>query len=123
MSPRGRGTLLAALTLATACTIAPATEGVETTPGLSTAPPPGYGTLRQEDVSLFLTSGDLQLMVTPLDESVTYVTAPDTQSRLASLVDAHAPRPGSDGDGLFLVSFYSEQPDVVFEPDYIEETL
>lgn len=109
---------LTLLVTACACTIAPAPEGVAPGAGLDGDLPPGYGTLRQEDVSLFLTSEDLRLMVTPLHESVTRVTAPDTDRRLSGLVAAHAP--GSDGTGLFLVSFYSEQPDVPFVPEEVQ---
>ncbi|MGD2045563.1 MAG: hypothetical protein PVJ80_00610 [Gemmatimonadota bacterium] len=101
-----------------ACTIAPATEGAGVSGGVTAVPPPGYGTLRQEDVSLFLQSGDLQIMVTPLHPSVTRVTAPDTERRLAGLLAAHTP--GSDGTGLFLVSFYSDQPDVAFTPEEVQ---
>jgi hypothetical protein len=103
-----------------ACTIAPAPADVGPTTGIDVAPPPGYGTLRQEDVSMLLTSGDLQIMVTPLQETVTHVTAPDTQRRLSGLVNAHATDPGSDGRGLFLVSFFSEQPDVPFVPEEVQ---
>lgn len=66
-----------------------------------------------------LTSGDLRLMVTPLHASVTRVTAPDTQSRLSGLVSLHG-APGSNGEGLFLVSFYSDQPDVAFLPEEVQ---
>ena len=59
-------------------------------------------------------------MVTPLHESVTRVTAPDTETRLSGLVTAHAPGPRGDGTGLFLVSFYSDQPDVPFVPEEVQ---
>lgn len=104
----------------TACTIAPAPERVGPSAGVAAVPPPGYGTLRQEDVSLFLVSGDLQIMVTPLHPSVTRVTAPDTERRLANIAATHAPDPASDDTGLFLVSFYSNQPDVPFVPEELQ---
>lgn len=109
-----------ALVAVTACTIAPVPAGVASGNGAAQALPPGYGTLRQEDVSMFLVSGDLQLMVTPLHPSVTRVTAPDTERRLASLVTARAPDLATDGTGLFLVSFYSNQPDVPFTPEEVQ---
>jgi len=115
-APTGSLALCAA---AAACTLAPLPEGGSGGTGLDPAPPPGYGTLRQEDVSMTLTSGDLQLMVTPLHESVTRVTAPDTESRLSSLAALHD-RPGGNGQGLFLVSFYSDQPDVAFVPEDVQ---
>jgi hypothetical protein len=82
-------------------------------------PPPGYGTLRQETVSLTLVSGGLQLMVTPLDESVTRVTAPDTYRRLSGIAGVYA-RSVSDLSTLFLVSFFSEEPDVRFVPEEVQ---
>lgn len=103
-----------------ACTIAPAPAGPGSGAGLEALPPPGYGTLRQEDVSLMLTSGDLRLMVTPLAASVTRVTAPDTERRLAGLVEAHGTDADRDGTGLFLVSFYSDQPNVPFVPEEVQ---
>lgn len=102
-----------------ACTLAP-TPGTGTGPtAIGELPPPGYGTLRQEEVSISLTSGDLQLMVTPLHESVTRVTAPDTERRLSGLAAAYRASSGA-GTGLFLVSFYSEQPDVRFVPEEVQ---
>jgi hypothetical protein len=115
-----RFALATSVTAIAACTIAPLAAGVNADGSLGDPPPPGYGTLRQEDVSLLLTSGDLQIMVTPLHESVTRVTAPDTQRRLSGLVSAHAPNAVSDGNGLFLVSFFSDQPDVPFIPEEVQ---
>lgn len=82
-------------------------------------PPPGYGTLRQEAVSLTLVSRGLQLMVTPLDESVTRVTAPDTYRRLSGLAGVYA-RSVSGPSTLFLVSFFSEEPAVRFVPEEVQ---
>jgi hypothetical protein len=101
------------------CTIAPG-PAEPVAPG--GALPSGYGTLRQEDVSLALATQDLQLMVTPLAQSVTRVTAPDTERRLASLVAAHALPAESDGHGLFLVSFFSDRADIRFEPGEVQLT-
>ena len=102
-----------------ACTLAPTPGTGGGTVPVGTLPPPGYGTLRQEDVSISLTSGDLHLMVTPLHESVTRVTAPDTESRLAGMAEAHRAS-GGEGTALFLVSFFSEQPDVRFVPEEVQ---
>lgn len=66
-----------------------------------------------------LASGDLQLMVTPLHESVTRVTAPDTERRLSGMAAAHR-AVDADDEGLFLVSFYSERPDVRFVPEEVQ---
>jgi len=84
-------------------------------------PPPGYGTLRQDEVSLSLTSGSLRILVTPLEESVTRVTAPDTYRRLSSISNAHRNAPGiGESAMLFLVSFFSEEPDERFVPEEVQ---
>lgn len=106
-----------ALALLCGCTIAP---GPGEADPAGEAFPSGLGTLRQEDVSLTLVSGDLRLLVTPLHEFVTRVTAPDTEQRLAAVAAAHAAPGAEDGSGLFLVSLYSEQPDTGFDPEEIQ---
>jgi hypothetical protein len=84
------------------------------------ATPTGFGTLRQEDVSMGLTSGDLRLLVTPLQRSVAHVTAPDAERRLTALATAHAEPGREDGSGLFLVSLFSDRPDVGFVPEDVQ---
>lgn len=105
------------ITLST-CTIAPGPAGAG--PSAAGAPASGFGTLRQEDVSIGLVSGDLRLLVTPLHRSVTHVTAPDTERRLNALVQAHAGAGREDGSGLFLVTLYSDRPDVAFVPEDVQ---
>ena len=112
---RGRLALLLAVG---ACTIAPGPPDTSL-PDVG-APPTGFGTLRQEDVSITLRSGDLSLLVTPLHRSVTHVTAPDTERRLTALVAAHATPGREDGSGLFLVSLFSDRPDVGFVPEDVQ---
>jgi hypothetical protein len=84
--------------------------------------PPGLGTLRQEEISLLLRRGELQLLVTPLDESVVRLTAPDTYERLSALgrgyQDIFLQRTGSAVPfRLFLISLFSEAIEVAFEPE------
>jgi hypothetical protein len=107
------------LLAASACTIAPAPDGAPPPSGVDELPPPGYGTLRQEQVSITLVSSGLQIMVTPLDESVTRVTAPDTYERLSSIAESHGFRAPADAE-LFLVSFYSDQPEARFVPEDVQ---
>lgn len=87
-------------------------------------PPAGFGTLRQDEVSVPLVSGSLQIKVTPLSESVTRVTAPDTYRRLSGLATRFGPdaarATGTEAPMLFLVSFFSEAPDVSFVPEEIQ---
>ncbi len=84
--------------------------------------PAGRGTLRQNEVSVTLRRGELQIRVTPLGESVIRVTAPDTYERLAALGRGHqeifAEQTGTAVPlQLFLVSLFSESTEVAFEPE------
>jgi len=108
-----------ALIVCGACTIAPAPEAAPDMGSIDALPPPGYGTLRQEEISISLVSDALQIMVTPLDEAMIVVTAPDTYERLSSMAEANRQQvpPGSR---LFLVSFYSDQADIRFVPEDIQ---
>ena len=84
--------------------------------------PVGLGTLRQNEVSVTLRRGELQIRVTPLNESVIRVTAPDTYERLSALGRGHqeifAERTGAAVPfQLFLISLFSESTELVFEPE------
>lgn len=89
-----------------------------TFPGTTEAPsdtlPSGFGSLRQDAVSVELVSGDLLLRITPLDPAVIRLTAPDTESRLAATLEragGHRPRTTA-----ILVTAYTEAPAAAFEP-------
>jgi hypothetical protein len=87
-------------------------------------PPPGYGTLRQDDFTVALQSGAVQLKVTPLAESVIRLAAPDTYQRLHRLVESRstqirdlAQRNGLRQDPLvFSVSFFTRDVQIAFDP-------
>jgi hypothetical protein len=87
-------------------------------------PAPGSGTLRQDEITIQLTSGDLQIKVTPLSESVIRTAAPDTYRVLSGLAGRFSPeavrRTGSAEPALFLVSFFSMAPDVAFVPEELQ---
>ncbi|MFQ5745589.1 MAG: hypothetical protein ACE5HF_00045 [Gemmatimonadota bacterium] len=51
-------------------------------PSTGALPPVGYGTLNQDDITVFVQSGDLQVKAVPLAEWVIRLTAPDTYRRL-----------------------------------------
>jgi hypothetical protein len=84
-------------------------------------PPPGHGTLRQEDVSISLRLGDLRVLVTPLMDPVLLATAPDTYRRLNGLATtqgrAAARAAGGPAPDLFLVSFFSNVQGTTFQPE------
>lgn len=100
------------------CTIAPAPERA-TPPGDDVLPPPGYGTLLQDEVTIRMVSNELEIKVTPLAEAVTRVTAPDTYQRLSGLARAHRSAVPPESV-LFLVSFFSEQPGTRFIPEEVQ---
>ncbi len=87
---------------------------------------PGYGTLRQDAFTVSLRSGALLIKATPLDEGVIRLLAPDTYDRLHALADsrrAEAAREArAEAPHLFLVSFFSYQPDVAFQPEDLQIT-
>ncbi len=86
--------------------------------------PPGFGTLLQDQISLQLQSGSLLIKVTPLDEGIIRLTAPDTYERLKGLAQVHGPRAARTAmtpeASLFLVSLFSYQPDVTYEPEDLQ---
>lgn len=123
-------TTLTVLLLAGAC--APAAGGTEAgaAPGSATERlppeerllvPPGFGSLRQEEITLTLRDGDVQVKVTPLEEWMIRLTAPDTYGRLSGLARSHAAaldaEVGREGPTLFLVSFYSDREGAAFHPE------
>ena len=85
--------------------------------------PAGFGTLLQDEVSLSLRSGVLLIKATPLAEEVTRLTAPDTYARLSALAGVHREtlefQTRSTDPVLFLVSVFSYQPDVTYQPEDI----
>jgi hypothetical protein len=87
---------------------------------------PGFGTLKQDEFTVELRSGSLLVKVTPLAEEVTRLAAPDTYARLHALASRWRPlarrNAGVDDPELFLVSFFSYDPDVPFQPEDLQLT-
>jgi hypothetical protein len=86
--------------------------------------PVGLGTLKQDEFTMGLRNQQLLVKVTPLHESVIRLAAPDTYNRLHSLRDSRAQeartRSASEAPELFLVSFFSYQPDATFQPEDLQ---
>lgn len=88
-----------------------------------TVVPAGFGTLRQDEITVAIRSGAVLVKVTPLDETVIRVLAPDTYARLSALRRSRSAEAGSRTAReaeLFLVSFFSYQPDVAFQPEDVQ---
>jgi hypothetical protein len=86
-------------------------------------PPPGYGTLTQNDVSLRIRTADIDLRFIPLDARVTTLLARDSWESLRSLVesrrgaiDSVARAAGISHPGLALVTFFSQRANARFDP-------
>lgn len=106
-----------------ACILAfAATAESQDSPGDSLVPT-GFGTLRQDEITLQLRSGDLLIKVTPLEEWLIRLTAPDTYDRLSALkltqgrlleqkVMVAEPL-------LVLVQLFSNEPNVTYQPEDI----
>lgn len=115
---------LSVATIVTACA-APAPDGGRPTPLgealTADSVPAGFGTLRQDEITISLRSGDLLVKVTPLYEPLLRLTAPDTYERLRRLRDSEEEQlllqAGSGPTKMFYVSFFTYQPNVTFQPE------
>lgn len=130
-SPRSSVVALIIAVSTGACSAAPPAEE-NLTPDVASddeeLPPPGYGTLRQDDFTVALAKGALQIKVTPLSEGVIRLAAPDTYQRLHGMVASRAERirQTAEMNGIrgqpevFLVSFFTRDKQVTFEPTALQ---
>ncbi len=89
-------------------------------------PPAGYGSLRQDQVAVMITTDNLAVRALPLDERVIRLLSPDTYSSLHQLAESRAAAlaaaargAGRDSAVAFVVTFYALQRQVVFNPDQV----
>ena len=85
--------------------------------------PPGFGSLRQDDIAIKLGLPGVQVRVLPLDETVIRLLASDSYRALHDLVENRrdqlltiARRYNVRSPSLWYVSFYGVQPDAQFNP-------
>lgn len=83
--------------------------------------PGGSRSLRQDQISVRMTVGDVRVELTPLAGWVLEAAAPDTRERLVRIAQTHAPglarRAGEAEAVLFLVTFSSLRAGAEFQPD------
>ena len=91
-----------------------------TSPGLI---PAGFGSLKQDDISIRFQLRGLLVRATPLDESIIRVLAPDSYRSLRERRDSErdriaalAARYGVRGFSVWSISFHGLEPDVRFSP-------
>ena len=89
-------------------------------------PPPGYGTLRQDDIAVRIQTANLQLQLLPLDEEVLRLLAPDAYRSLSTLRDSRASDVAAameqarvSDPRLMFVTIYGKQPQVRFDPEQL----
>lgn len=91
--------------------------------------PPGYGTLRRDDITIRFASPTLEVQVLPLDEQVIRLLAPDTYRSLTQLVrskagdlsDASA-RGAAQSPALVMVTFLGIVAQARFQPEELTIT-
>ena len=124
--------LIACILLAAGCATATGAGGTASSPdsGVPQADtagkalsPPGYGSLRQDDLSLHIDAGTVLIRALPLDEGLIRLLTPDSYRALHDLkegsrtqLDAIARRYGGRPVSVWLVSFYGVEPNARFTP-------
>ena len=101
-----------------------AVEGQDAGPeAAAPLPPPGYGSLTQNDLSLKIRTEDIEIRFIPLDRRVTVLLAKDSWESLRSLVDSRraaidsvARASGISRPGLALVTFFGQRENARFDP-------
>ena len=85
--------------------------------------PPGYGTLRQDEIAIRLEMQGLIVRAIPLDENLIRLLTPDSYRALRELQESNKQaiatvtrRTGGRLPDLWYVSFYGVEPDVHFSP-------
>jgi hypothetical protein len=85
--------------------------------------PAGYGTLRQDDISIKLSLQGVLVQLLPMNESVIRTLSPDAYRALHELrqgyesqIRAYAAQYGLRDDNVWYVSFYGLAPDATFSP-------
>lgn len=84
--------------------------------------PPGFGTLKQEDLQIALATTSLSIRFTPMDPRVINLLAPDAYVAMAALVTNNRPRIDSAAranavsrPGIAFVQFFGLQPGANFD--------
>lgn len=91
--------------------------------------PPGFGTLKRDDIVVRFATGTVEIQCLPLDEQVIRLLATDTYQSLSQLVrtrgddiTAAAERAGVANPTLVLVTFYGLVPQARFNPEDLNIT-
>jgi hypothetical protein len=121
---------LAVATMIGACASSGPAENAALSTELSNKPdsaanlvPPGFGSLRQDEIAIKLEAPGLVLRAVPLDEGIIRLLTPDSYRVLRELQESNRPRiadilrrNGGRPPDLWYVSFYGLDPDTRFSP-------
>ncbi|HET7039816.1 MAG TPA: hypothetical protein VFH97_08000 [Gemmatimonadales bacterium] len=87
-------------------------------------PPPGFGTLKVDDIALLFETADLRIRVMPLDERVLRLLASDSYASLSGIkrlkreaIDSVGRRFGVNDPSLFMISFFGLRDQATFTPE------
>lgn len=89
-------------------------------------PPPGKGTLHQDEVALLMDAGAVQFRIMPLEEAILRLLAPDSYASLHALREAYgdemrgaAAQYGVTEPLGFLVTVFGVEPLAQFDPEQL----
>lgn len=113
-----------------ACASSGPAENAALATGLTSKPdstanmvPPGFGSLRQDEIAIRLEAPGLVMRAVPLDEGIIRLLTPDSYRVLRELQESNRPRiadilrrNGGRQPDLWYVSFYGLDPDTRFSP-------
>ena len=92
--------------------------------------PVGYGRLNQDDLSIRLSAGDLEIRFVPLEERTLRLLAPDAYRALHELresrragIDSSARRYGTADPGTALITFFAARAGQNFQPQDVAITV
>ena len=91
--------------------------------------PPGYGTLRRDDITVRFSTGTVEIQVLPLEDQVIRLLTPDTYRSLIQLMQSRAldiqeaaQRGGTDHPTLVMVTFLGVVGQARFNPEDLNIT-
>jgi hypothetical protein len=93
-------------------------------------PPPGYGTLKQDDIAVTIQMEDMEIRLIPLDERVLRLLSPDAYASLHGIlvsrgpdIDAVSRRNGVTAPGVLFVTFFARRSGARYDPGNINVSI
>lgn len=91
--------------------------------------PPGYGSLKRDEIVVRFATGTVEIQILPLDEHIIRLLATDTHRSLSELIRSRrediavaAQRAGMENPTLVLVTFFGLVPQARFNPEDVNIT-